>query len=346
VPVCGADGAALRCGTGQRSSACTSRGNRAAAGEALRGGGEKRAARARSCHGGRRRPRPAWGAYKDLRPHIRRLPPPHPPRPDPRLPRPPPLSRSRCEARPDRQRPGHRQGTARSARCTPLRTPVPAPPRPLRARRPGARCGAAAMRERRPYSIVTGANSGIGARRAPPPPAARRRLQPTAAASHSPAAGRWNAPLPPPFTPSAAPPTTPPHKTGREVAAGLMARGHHVVLACRNGSACDAAAVALAAAHPQGSCECSLCARGEVAARGGPRHNAQRLRFPRPQPPLQQPLGSCPSTPLICAPPPPHLDPRLPPKGRPGGLGLGARLRRAPPRGAAAGAAPPRRPGQ
>ncbi|KAI8470175.1 MAG: hypothetical protein J3K34DRAFT_458972 [Monoraphidium minutum] len=44
---------------------------------------------------------------------------------------------------------------------------------------------------------------------------------------------------------------------GKEVAAGLMARGHHVVLACRNMDACGAAAAELAAAHPQGVCECS-----------------------------------------------------------------------------------------
>lgn len=44
---------------------------------------------------------------------------------------------------------------------------------------------------------------------------------------------------------------------GKEIAAGLMAKGHHVVLACRNMDACERVAQELRAAHPQGACECS-----------------------------------------------------------------------------------------
>ncbi len=52
-------------------------------------------------------------------------------------------------------------------------------------------------------------------------------------------------------------PDQPRTPAGKEIAAGLLERGAHVVLACRNMSTCEAAAAELAAAHPKGSCECS-----------------------------------------------------------------------------------------
>lgn len=97
------------------------------------------------------------------------------------------------------------------------------------------------MADGRDVCIVTGAARGIGE----PPGHPQRRPAPGASAR---AAARTACREPCPATPPSA---------GREVAAGLMQRGRHVILACRDMGACEAAAAALAAAHPAGGCECS-----------------------------------------------------------------------------------------
>jgi hypothetical protein len=73
-----------------------------------------------------------------------------------------------------------------------------------------------------------------GAAASPPPP--------TAAAAHR--------------RPQRARPLARPRRAGREVAAGLMARGAHVVMACRNMEACARVQRELQQQQPAGSCSC------------------------------------------------------------------------------------------
>lgn len=46
---------------------------------------------------------------------------------------------------------------------------------------------------------------------------------------------------------------------GKEITAGLMQEGSHVVMACRNMQQCEAAKAELSQRQLNGTCECSRC---------------------------------------------------------------------------------------
>lgn len=62
---------------------------------------------------------------------------------------------------------------------------------------------------------------------------------------------------------------------GKAITAGLMARGAHVVMACRNMAACEAAAAELASAAVPGSC---ICAQLDLADAASVRQFAAQQR--------------------------------------------------------------------